>query len=193
MTIATDIATLLSSSTVQKISFSAESVRISGVHYRTVADAVRTGRIAITIGPMPSGVAAQYDSAGSSLSGGTGGTLHLSSATIALPSQKAAVVHEMTHAVVDSLRLSRSRGLHRTENEAIAYIAVEIYMLDNGIVPGAELRLFRVATQLAKRVISARPHHYTVSAEEMRHLRNAIGQNRHYRHIRGIIKVTDGL
>ena len=193
MSTATDIAALLSSSAVQNISFTAESVRIYGGLYRNVGDAVRTGRIVITIGSMPPGVAAQYDGSNSSLAGGRGGTLRLTSATIALPSQKAAVVHEMTHAATDSLGLSRSRGLHRTENEAIAYIAGAIYMLDSGIIPGTSLRLFRVATQIAKNVISARPGHYTVSREEMRHLRNAIGQDPHYYHVRGIIKVTDGL
>jgi hypothetical protein len=193
MTLQTDIAALLNGPAVQRISFTAESVWIHGGNYHNVADAILTGRIVITIGPMPAGVAAQYDSTGSSLVGVVGGTLHLSLPTIALPVQRVEVVHELTHAATDSLMLSRSRGLHKTENEAIAYIAGAIYMLDSGISPGASLRLFRLATRTAQKIIGARPRHYTVSSAEMRQLRNAIGQHPSYYPKRGQIKVTDGL
>jgi hypothetical protein len=193
MTTATDIATLLNGPNVQKIAFVAESVPVNGGIYHNVADAVLTGRIVITIGPMPAGVAAQYDPAGSSLVGGVGGTLHLSSATIASPAQQVAVVHEMTHAAIDSLWLPRSRGLHRTENEAIAYVAGAIFMLDSGIPPGTSHRIFRLAVTVAQKVIAHRPRRLHISSEDMRHLRNAVGQEPKYFPTRGQIRVGDGL
>jgi hypothetical protein len=194
MTTQTDIAAILNGPNVQRINFTAEAVTISGGIYRNVANAILVGNIAITIGaPMPPGVAAQYDPRGSSLSGGVGGTLYLPSATIASPGQQAAVVHELTHAAVDSLRLARSRGLHRTENEAIAYVAGAIFMLDSGIVPGPSHRIFRLAAIEARKVIAARPRRLTISSEDMRQLRNAVGQERVYFPTRGQIRPGDGL
>ena len=188
MTIATEIAALLNDRSVQSIEFTAESVRVDGTAYQRVAAAVLYGIIEVNAGvPMSDDEdGAYYDPIN---------MLDLKVSAIATPYDKQVVVHEATHAALDGMRLTKSRGLHMTENEAISYIAEAVYVRNTGGErAGPEnSRYARLADGIARKIIAARPHHYTVSETEMRDLRNAVGQDRTYRRQRGKLSVTVGL
>jgi hypothetical protein len=117
--------------------------------------------------------------------------IRLSQGTLATREPRQAAVHECTHAAFDLMKLKPSRGLHRTENEGMANIAERLYIRYvfglRGTAP--VLRYERIADRIAERII-ANPQNSVVSPEEMRRLRNAVGQDTP--EYRGKLTVSDG-
>jgi hypothetical protein len=107
---------------------------------------------------------------------------------------KGTLLHELTHAAIDDMNLKASRGLHRTENESIAYIAQMLYRRYTHSLTADAFGLpqLQVANAIARN-IAASPSLYTVTQEEIRLLRNTIGHRPIYRGIRGQLKVGDGI
>lgn len=183
------IVALLRSDPVQKISFTGESVAISGHGYSGVADALASGVITIKeIATLPHNFDAGYSPKKNLLL--LKPTINLSSVLV-----KALVVHEMTHAQIDLMRLPASRGLHRTEGEGLSYIAQLLYIFysdgDARNIPN-NFRFFRVAEVIRRKISGSGRNTYAVSADDMRELRNAVGQDSHYLRIRGMLVESDG-
>jgi hypothetical protein len=188
MSTSAQIVHLLNSRAVQQIRFNAESIRIDSKVYRDLSALVNSGDICILVsGSLPKGVDAQYDN--------DKNRLEVPSAAFSTLFEKQVIVHEMTHAAIDMMGLTKSRGLHRTENEGIAYIAEWLFVHNSGGARAAksDLRFCRVADRIVQEIVKAQPHVYTVSAAEMRELRNAVGQDPGYNKMRGKIDITDGI
>jgi hypothetical protein len=198
------IIALLRSPFVQRIRFSAESISITGDGYGRVAAALSDGRITVDDEVrhevsikggkvhvlsipliMPHGANAMYNADKNVLV--VKPTINLADVR-----DRGLVVHEMTHALIDLMHLSKSRGLHRTEGEGIAYIAQSLYKRFDGAVISKDLRFGRVADRISKRIIGHGRGMYFVSRDEMRELRDAVGQDKHYRHVRGKLHPSDG-
>ena len=123
----TTLIDLLNSTPVQKIEFSAEAVTITPEGYRDVASKIRSGRLSIKFGPVPTGGAAAYDPTNNWIFVGPDPDLEPNSSVM---------IHELTHAVIDNMNFARLRpriGLHVTEDEAIAYIAEQLYRRYRGL------------------------------------------------------------
>jgi hypothetical protein len=189
MAITNDVVALLRGPEVQSINFGAEGVKINGHVYNTLATKIESGLLHVTV-----------DAA--ALGGGTDGQYTSSTNTLTLPwnsfptaYSKQVVVHELTHAAIDDMHLPNSRGLHKTEGEGISYIAEQLYVrFLGGTPPGpTDWRINRVADAIAKKIVAAGAHLYTVSPAEMQRLRNAIGQHPVYRSRRGHLVNSDGI
>ena len=183
------IVALLRSAAVQKISFVAEAVRVTPQGYQQVADALADGTIAISErATLPHDFSAGYVPARNLLL--IKPTLDLANVRV-----RALVVHEMTHAQIDLMRLPVSRGLHRTEGEGVAYIAQALYIFnfdgDTHNTPNT-LRFFRVAEAIRQKISASARSPAVVSGDDMRELRNAVGQDPHYLQIRGMLAQSDG-
>jgi len=189
MAIEDEVVALLHSPAVQKIRFFAEGVHISGHVYMALATKVAAGRLHIAIDPTL--LTQSYDGTYDAPSN----TLTLPRNHIATPYNKQVALHELTHAAIDIMNLRASRGFHETENEGVSYIAEHLYVryTHGNHVSRTDHRFVRVADAIAKTIIAARPHTYSVTHDEMRKLRNAVGQNREYRPIRGTRAISDGI
>jgi hypothetical protein len=180
-----DVIALLRSHAVQRIRFVAEGVKIGHHVYSVLANLVEADRIKVRVDPTlaAQGVAGRY-----STSGEHGNSFAL---------YRGVAVHELTHAAIDYMHLKDSRGLHITENESIAYIAERIYCrhIHHDNVTTSSARPFRVADVIAGKIVAAEPHVYHLTHEDIRSIRNAIGQHPHYRaqHIRGKLTNSDGI
>lgn len=187
----------LLSPAVQKIRFSAEAVTISGRNYTRLASKMREGKLHFVIsnrdwdgtawnGPITSAAANYWPKIDT--------VQLLPGFALASFNDKGTLLHELTHAAIDDMNLTASRGLHRTENEAIAYIAEMLYRRYTRSLTADAFGLpqLRVANAIAKN-IAASSSLYTVSQDEIRLLRNTIGNRPIYRSIRGQLKVGDGI
>ena len=121
--------------------------------------------------------------------------LNLPQANLGTTLDKSFAVHELAHAAVDLMNLPYSRGLHRTEMEAIGYIAQRVYSHHLRADPLQRHwpRLIHVADAIARRVVEAEPHLYHVTQDEIRSLRNAIGKHPKYHPYRGSRAPSDGI
>jgi hypothetical protein len=141
------IVALLQSPAVQRIRLTAESVSVTGHGYGRVADALSNGRITVEDEvTMPYGYDAVYLAIRNVL-------VVKPTINLAQVGPRALVLHEMTHALIDLMHLSKSRGLHETENEGIAYIAQLLYIYFSvgntaNIQHNKNLRWVRVADRL---------------------------------------------
>jgi hypothetical protein len=198
MTTATDIVllknsviALLRSHAVQRIQFVAESVKINHQLYIEMARLVEAGRIQIDVDPRLADekVGGRYHATANPRS------LTLWTAQLATSRDKGIVVHELTHAALDSLALTQRRGLHVTENESIAFIASQVYLrhVHGRALPSNSPRPFLVADAIASKIVAAGPHLYYLTQEDIRSIRNAIGQHPHYRKIRGHVYTSGGI
>ena len=174
---------------MQKISFTGEAVTINGAGYGRVVDALLDHTITIKeVATLPHDFDAGYNPKKNLLL--LKPTIDLSSVRV-----KALVVHEMTHAQIDLMRLPASRGLHRTESEGLSYIAQLLYIFnfdgDARNIPN-NFRFFRVAEAIRRKISGSSRDPYDVSADDMRELRNAVGQDTHYLRIRGQLAESDG-
>ena len=183
---------LLNSTPVQKIKFSAEAVTISPEGYRDVASKIRSGRLSIEFGPVPTGGAAAYDPTNNWIFVGPDPDLEPDSSVM---------IHELTHAVIDNMNFARLRpriGLHVTEDEAIAYIAEQLYRRYRGLPRNlgrtqADVRILRIAYEIAGNISGIFPKSYTVTQDEIRWLRDAIGHSPDYIDQRGKLTQSDGI
>jgi|SRR5579859_2641654 len=183
---------LLNSTAVQKIRFSAEAVAITPEGYRDVASKIRSGLLKIKFSPVPDGMSALYDPTNNWIIVGPDPDLE---------PDPTVMVHELTHAVIDNMNLARFRphvGLHVTEDESIAYIAEQLFrryrsLPRNGGSTPADVRILRIAFEIAGNIFSVFPGSYTVTQDEIRSLRNAVGHSPHYIDQRGKLTQSDGI
>jgi hypothetical protein len=183
------IVALLKGVDVQKISFIGEAVSITPQGYMQVADALADGTIRIVERTtLPHDFSAGYVPKHNLLLIKPG--LDLTTVRV-----RGLIVHEMTHAQIDLMGLPVSRGLHRTEGEGLSYIAQVLYIFnsdgDTRNTPN-NFRFFRVAEAIRQKITASRRSPYIVSGDDMRELRNAVGQDPHYLHIRGMLAESDG-
>jgi hypothetical protein len=184
-----NLIALLRSHSVQRIHFVAEGVKISGETYGKLADLLSAGKIAVVVNTgftaLKKGGSYDVDD----------NTLTLRQTELETVKDKGIAVHELTHAAIDFMNLRPSIGLHRTENEGMAYIAERVYGLRSRVYPVLRHwpRIFHVADVIAQKIIATEPRLYHVSPEEMRMMRNAVGQNLHYFSHRGEAAPSNGI
>jgi hypothetical protein len=174
-----DVIALLQSDEVQDIEFEAEAVKIDGDVYSALIPKLNNGHLRVVanraVTNNPSGFFAWYN---------PGSNQFVVSPTnnLQTDNELANGVHEMTHAAIDNMNLPRSRGLSRTESEAIAYIAQQVFWHNsNFAVPHHwSHRLFDVADKIAQNIIASTKL-YVVTQDEIRILRNTIAHDRAYR------------
>lgn len=193
-----EVLTVLGSSAMRHINFVAAAVRISPESYSQLVGRVESGRLPVTIDPSIRG-AGQYTA--------DDNTLRVKQYP---PFYDNSVVHELTHAAIDlmDLRVPRgakfsTRGLHQTEDEGIAYIAMCVYCRLTSqpyvhLAPGQQLetrlaRMARVADAIAGRILASGTKLYHVSEDEMRWMRNAVGQVPGYFRIRDHAAPSNGI
>jgi hypothetical protein len=182
------IVGILRSHAVQSINFVAAAVHINHSLYSELASLVLSDKVHLGVDPnMTIEFFGEYHAPSDSLT--------LRKASIGTLSEESKVVHELTHAAVDLLDLPKTRGLHRTEIEAISYIAQRVYSRLLHADPAQKQwpRLAHVADGIAAKVVATRPHLYHVSESEIVSLRNAIGQHRSYHLYRGDPAPSDGI
>ena len=182
---------LLRSHAVQTINFTAASVRIDHQLYSDLVNLVLADRLHLGIDPTlrSRGYRGMYHpDPGRNL-------LDLPEASLGTTLDASYAVHELTHAAVDMMNLPHSRGLHRTETEGIAYIAQRVYSRNIRADPIQRHtpHIFHVADAIAARIIKARPGVYHVSEDEIRRMRNAVGQHPKYYPYRGQRAPSDGI
>jgi hypothetical protein len=185
------VVALLRSHALQTVRFVVENVTIGHQSWSGLADLVLADQLHLDVDPGLTGrhlVGEYYPD------GPDANTLKIAHASLATIRDKSSAVHELAHAAVDLLHLPHRRGLHRTEAEAIAYIAQCVYShhLHTNPLHG-HLRLGLIADAIARRIVAAEPHLYYVTHDEIRSLRNAIGHHRHYRRYRGTLAPSDGI
>jgi hypothetical protein len=183
---------LLNSASVQKIRFSAEAVTITPEGYRDVASKIRSGRLSIKFGPVPTGGAASYDPTNNQIFVGPDPDLE---------PDPSVMIHELTHAVIDNMNFATSRphiGLHVTEDEAIAYIAEQLFRRNRSLPRNrgktqADARILQIAFEIAVHISLVFPKSYTVTQDEIRWLRDAVGHSPDYKDQRGKLTQSDGI
>jgi hypothetical protein len=207
-----EVLTLLGSDVVKSIKFVAAGIKVGGNFFPNLIDPISSGVIPIKIdASIDPKIAGQYIARNAAADPNT---LKL---RVYPPFPDAIVLHELTHAAIDFLDLPKHikipmsyeasfshLGLHRTEDEGIAYIAQCIYCrlthqpysshTKAELVHLPRLRhLGRVADAIAGRILASGAKYYRVTEDEIRWMRNAVGQHPNYRDVRGTPAPSDGL
>jgi hypothetical protein len=117
---------VLRSPSAQKIDFYLGYLHVSGFGYVTVADAVSNGSIGIRFGQVPAGAAAAFDGE-DKVFDFPEGQIYGSNLV-----EQALMVHEATHAA--KWLIFKKAGIieNDTQDEAAAYLASTLYLMDNG-------------------------------------------------------------
>jgi hypothetical protein len=206
-----EILTLLGSSVVGSIRFIAAGIKVGGTFYSDLIGPITAGVLPIKIDPsLPPEIPGQYIARNAA---DAPNTLKIRDYP---PFPAPLVVHELTHAAIDFLDLQKhmgrprrdgntftTRGLHRTENEGIAYIAECLYCrlthkhysqhTPEQLARLPRVRhLGRVADAIAGRILASGVKFYHVTEDEIRWMRNAVGQHPKYREHRDESAPSDG-
>lgn len=149
---------VLRSPSAQKIDFYLGCLHVSGFGYGAVADAVSKDSIGIRFGQVPAGAAAAFDGV-DKVFDFPEGRIYGSSLV-----EQALVVHEATHAA--KWLIFKKAGIieNDTQDEAAAYLASTLYMMNNGRdwAPGGHLiyvEASRIAGSLLNKKGSIVPAH----------------------------------
>ena len=127
-----NVISVITSKECKMISFSYEGILINQFKYAEIANYMRPyngfmafggAPITVKIEAQPTGVEAEYDPKNDVVS-------FPSSNYGVTPFQKMAIVHEVTHAILDSY--GKKYALFRLDNEMIAYIASAMYNINCG-------------------------------------------------------------
>jgi hypothetical protein len=204
-----EILTLLGSSVVGRIKFVAAGIKVGGSFYPDLIAPIRAGILPIKIDPS-------IDTPGQYIARNAADAPNTLKIQEYPPFPDAVVIHELTHAAIDFLDLQKrmgrprsdgvtfsTRGLHRTENEGIAYIAQCLYCrlthqpysqhTKEELSHLPRLRhLGRVADAIAGRVLASGVKFYHITEDEIRWMRNAVGQHPKYRAHRDEPAPSDG-
>ncbi len=192
---------LLGSPALKRINFVAADIRIGPAAYGKLIPLIRSGVIKVKVDPSLTQASGTYQADNSD---DEANTLKVKS----LPMHKPVVVHELTHAAIDSMdllvlpgRKFSARGLHRTEDEGIAYIAQCVYdRVTHQPITHANisrkprlLRIAHVADAIAGNVVASGVSVYHVTPDEIRAMRNAVGQHPGYHKHREEPSPSDGI
>ena len=114
------VADVLREPVLQHIDFSLEDFHINSTNYGLVADAIETGRIQIELStPRPGAALGAAYTPGRDMMSISG------SGTFTNARDKATIVHESTHAMLDMLRIATFSDIN---DEAASYLAESVYL-----------------------------------------------------------------
>jgi hypothetical protein len=177
---------LLAGPPVTDIDFVAEAVPITGAGYQKLIPKIASGQIRVVYDSSIDLHRARYHAE----SNGRG--VHPLFVMGSLDAH-AVILHELTHALIDNMHLSPRRGLSRSEDEAIGFIAQALYLIGSGRTAPHDPILGPPAFEIARSILSSRGR-YSVTHHQMRRMRNAVAKHPFYgRSIRGRRAPSDGI
>jgi outer membrane protein OmpA-like peptidoglycan-associated protein len=156
------LTNVLTSAAAQRIDFWLGSIHVDGRGLSSVVQALKDGRIDVTIAQLQKGAAAEYANATK--------FFRFPTATWGLtPSDRKAMLHESIHAMQDLAggQLWSERGsvfTYESENEAAAYVGGALFDIYSGIPLTSNVQVFIFADQIGQS-IKGKPNAVVSSAD----------------------------